>query len=73
MLDLGGAGLGDPAAAAVAAAWVPLRKLGLERLHLGGNDISDAGLTQWALRFNGTETSLSFLQSPWFGELLVHA
>ncbi|OLP95620.1 hypothetical protein AK812_SmicGene22235 [Symbiodinium microadriaticum] len=44
VLDLGGAGLGDPAAAAVAAAWVPLRKLGLERLHLGGNDISDAGL-----------------------------
>ena len=45
VLDLGGAGLGDAAATAVAAAWAPLRKLGLERLHLGGNDISDAGLT----------------------------
>ncbi|CAE7206732.1 Nlrc3 [Symbiodinium natans] len=45
VLDLGGAGLGDHAAMAVAADWVRLQQLGLERLHLGGNDISDAGLT----------------------------
>lgn len=42
VLDLGGQQLGDQVAKAVASAW-PLLGARVERLHLGGNDISDEG------------------------------
>lgn len=41
VLDLGGQQLGDAVAVAVASAWPQLE--GLQRLHLGGNDITDDG------------------------------
>ena len=47
VLDLGGQQLGDALAMALAAAW-PLLQERLERLHLGGNDITDEGIrTLW--------------------------
>mmetsp|Transcript_87329 Transcript_87329/g.154810 ORF Transcript_87329/g.154810 Transcript_87329/m.154810 type:complete len:191 (+) Transcript_87329:34-606(+) len=44
VLDLGGAELGDAAARLIASQLPQLFDLGLERLHLGGNALSDAGL-----------------------------
>ena len=41
VLDFGGQQLGDALAVALAAAWPQLGRL--QRLHLGGNDITDEG------------------------------
>eukprot|EP00438_Fugacium_kawagutii_P002020 Skav214232 [mRNA] locus=scaffold1133:82819:84728:+ [translate_table: standard] len=52
VLDLGGQELGDAVAVAVASSWPQLE--GLQRLHLGGNDITDDGARGWISWEGGT-------------------